>query len=203
MRFVRVVAGMLLLVIGIPALFAGGALWLVTRHADPGGLLAVGVLLVACAVLLLLRPLRPREVVFVVEPDQVPVLAGRLGVSSLSGLRARPADDGDPARPLPAERQLTSVGSGVGERQFASVASGAGERSRSALGAVRPATLADLETPPRMPGPPQVTLSLAWPPAAPGPTPRPVVVDETASGPPRCRHGGPPSPGDRCYPSDA
>ncbi|MEK8107814.1 hypothetical protein NKG94_27415 [Micromonospora sp. M12] len=31
---------MLLLVVGIPALFAGGALWLVTRHADPDGAFA-------------------------------------------------------------------------------------------------------------------------------------------------------------------
>ena len=40
MRFVRAIAGMLLLVIGIPALLAGGALWLVARHADPGGAFA-------------------------------------------------------------------------------------------------------------------------------------------------------------------
>ena len=40
MRFVRMIAGVLLLVVGIPALFAGGALWLVTRHADPGGAFA-------------------------------------------------------------------------------------------------------------------------------------------------------------------
>ncbi|WP_428961637.1 hypothetical protein [Micromonospora fluostatini] len=57
------------------------------------GLLATGVLLVALAVMLLLRPVRPREVVFVVEPDQVPVLAGRLGVTSLSGLGAPPEPD--------------------------------------------------------------------------------------------------------------
>ncbi|MFI9530514.1 hypothetical protein [Micromonospora rosaria] len=57
------------------------------------GLLATGVLLVALAVLILLRPVRPREVVFVVEPDQVPVLAGRLGVTSLSGLGAPPEPD--------------------------------------------------------------------------------------------------------------
>jgi hypothetical protein len=37
----------------------------------PGGLLGGGVLLVALALLALLRPVRPREVVFVVEPDRV------------------------------------------------------------------------------------------------------------------------------------
>ncbi|MGC4808944.1 hypothetical protein ACLQ29_00245 [Micromonospora sp. DT228] len=147
-------------------------------------LLAAGVLLVACALLLLLRPLRPREVIFVVEPDQVPVLAGRLGVTSLSGLGAR---DPAPASPFPAVRQLTMVGSGAG------------------IGAdpARSATRADSERPVRVPRPPEVTLSLAWPPAGAKAAARPVAVDETAGGPPRCRRGGPPSPGDRCYPSDA
>ncbi|MCM0678888.1 hypothetical protein NCC78_30080, partial [Micromonospora phytophila] len=37
MRFVRALAGMLLLTIGIPALLAGGALGMLTRHTDPGG----------------------------------------------------------------------------------------------------------------------------------------------------------------------
>ncbi|MGQ5265115.1 hypothetical protein ACTWLT_30620 [Micromonospora sp. ZYX-F-536] len=154
------------------------------------GLLAVGVLLVVCAVLLLLRPLRPREVVFVVEPDQVPVLAGRLGVSSLSGLGVPPAGDTAATRSLPAGRQLTSVGSSLGERAIAAVPT-------------RPTSLADLDPPARLPRPPEVALSLAWPPATPEPTARPVAVDGTAGGPPRCRRGGPPSPGDRCYPSDA
>ncbi|MFI6780078.1 hypothetical protein [Micromonospora sp. NPDC050276] len=115
-------------------------------------LLTVGVLLVVGAVLLLLRPLRPREVIFVVEPDQVPVLAGRLGVTSLSGLGSR---EPDPAPPIPA-RQLTPVGAG------------ARERPRSAIGAepARPTTLADLDEPARLPRPPEVTLSLAWPPAS-------------------------------------
>ncbi|GGO29791.1 hypothetical protein [Micromonospora parathelypteridis] len=154
------------------------------------GLLSTGVLLVVCALLILLRPLRPREVIFVVEPDQVPVLAGRLGVTSLSGLGAR--DPGSTLR-FPAVRQLTSVGSA------------AGERPRSAIGAEsgRPATLADLDAPVRLPRRPAATLSLAWPPVGAETTVRPVALDETASGPPRCRRGGPPSPGDRCYPSDA
>ncbi|WP_433267402.1 hypothetical protein ACQPWR_06145 [Micromonospora vinacea] len=125
------------------------------------GLLAVGVLLVVGAALLLLRPVRPREVIFVVEPDQVPVLAGRLGVTSLSGLGPRQPD---PTPPLPA-------------RQLAPVGSGAAEGSRPAIGATRAATLADLDEPARLPRPPEVTLSLAWPPAGPDePTARPVAV---------------------------
>ncbi|RIV36745.1 hypothetical protein D2L64_18530 [Micromonospora radicis] len=103
------------------------------------GSLTGGVLLVVVAALLLLRPARPREVVFVVEPDQVPVLAGRLGISSLSGLGAPPPD------PF-AERQLVAVGSVV--------PAGA----RAAIAPVpRPETLADLPAPQhplRPPAPP-------------------------------------------------
>ncbi|MFG2045824.1 hypothetical protein ACGFIW_00125 [Micromonospora sp. NPDC048935] len=150
-----------------------------------GGLLAAGVLLVVCALLLLLRPLRPREVIFVVEPDQVPVLAGRLGVTSLSGLGAEAPRA---TSPFPAVRQLTMVGSGAGERR------------RASIGAARSAMLDDREEQAPAPRPAAATLSLAWPPAGGA---RPVAADETAGGPPRCRRGGPPSPGDRCYPSGA
>ncbi|MGR6317669.1 hypothetical protein [Micromonospora soli] len=118
-------------------------------------LLAGGLLLVALAVVVLLRPVRPREVVFVVEPDQVPVLAGRLGVSSLSGLGARPERS-----PLP-ERQLVAVGTVHAER------------ARAAIGPVprrRPETLADL------PGGP----AWSWPPATTAETPRPSGVDGAA-----------------------
>ena len=113
-------------------------------------LLAGGVLLLVLAVMLLLRPVRPREVVFVVEPDQVPVLAGRLGVTSLSGLGSREEPCGVP------ERQLVSVGAG----------SPAG-RPRPALGPVpsrRPETLADMPAGP----------DWSWPPASAPETPRPV-----------------------------
>ncbi|MGK5738681.1 hypothetical protein [Micromonospora sp. URMC 103] len=155
------------------------------------GLLAGGVLLVTFAVLLLFRPVRPREVVFVVEPDQVPVLAGRLGVSSLSGLGAQPGGPDDRAA--------------VAQRQLAAVGSGAPERSRTAIDAVparRPASLADLVEaertgPERGPSatageggssparPPGVTLTLAWPPAQPERTAGPVPVDgDTVDGQP-------------------
>ncbi|SCL20736.1 hypothetical protein GA0070624_2092 [Micromonospora rhizosphaerae] len=121
------------------------------------GLLAGGILLVSLAVALLLRPVRPREVVFVVEPDQVPVLAGRLGVTSLSGLGAQPTAEG--RRPL-AERQLVSVGSALAERP------------RAAIGPVpsrRPATLADL------PSSQGTTTIWSWPPETTGG--RPAQVD--------------------------
>ncbi len=101
------------------------------------GSLAGGMLLVILSALVLLRPIRPREVVFVVEPDQVPVLAGRLGVSSLSGLGAPPQPG---PRPL-AVRQLVSVGSVPGG-------------TRAAIGTLpRPETLADLPAPPPSPRP--------------------------------------------------
>ncbi|MGC4894558.1 hypothetical protein [Micromonospora sp. DT31] len=84
-------------------------------------LLAGGALLVVLAVVVLLRPARPREVVFVVEPDQVPVLAGRLGVTSLSGLGRQP---GPASRP---ERHLVAVGS-AGGRPRAAIAPLPGRR---------------------------------------------------------------------------
>lgn len=203
MRMVRVFAGVLLLIVGIPALLAGAALgadlsldlraelragWTAPVTA---GLLAAGMLLVISALGLLLRPVRPREVVFVVEPDQVPVLAGRLGVTSLSGLGASPARDGD--RALTATRQLASVGAPL-------------DAPRPAIGPVpsgRPATLADLVAPPdgdepaasdgvrrdgdgrrgRRDGtrcvalrPSEVDLSLAWPPASPEGTATPTPM---------------------------
>ncbi|MFI2711992.1 hypothetical protein ACH495_17895 [Micromonospora sp. NPDC018662] len=92
-------------------------------------LLAGGALLVVLAVVLLLRPLRPREVVFVVEPDQVPVLAGRLGIGSLSALGRQPDRASGP------DRQLVAVGSGAGERGRAAIAPAPSRR---------PASLADL-----------------------------------------------------------
>lgn len=127
------------------------------------GLLAGGVLAVALA-LLLLRPVRPREVVFVVEPDQVPVLAGRLGVTSLTGLGAQPTRDSDRSRV--AGRQLASVGA-------------APTGARPAIGPVparRPATLADLAGGDPALRPPEVNLTLAWPPAAPEETADPVAA---------------------------
>ncbi|MFI7576289.1 hypothetical protein [Micromonospora sp. NPDC049497] len=115
------------------------------------GLLTGGALLVVLAILLLLRPVRPREVVFVVEPDQVPVLAGRLGVTSLSGLGTQPTRDS--GRPAVSARQLVTVG--------------AAERPRPAIGPVpahRPTTLADLVPHPALP----------WPPREPAPTDPPT-----------------------------
>ncbi|MBQ1027378.1 hypothetical protein, partial [Micromonospora sp. C95] len=104
------------------------------------GSLTGGTLLVILAALVLLRPVRPREVIFVVEPDQVPVLAGRLGVSSLTGLGA-PIPPGP--RRLP-ERQLVPVAATV-----------PATTTRPAIGPVpRPATLAELPTPPTPPSPP-------------------------------------------------
>ncbi|MGN9808301.1 hypothetical protein ACTMSW_02925 [Micromonospora sp. BQ11] len=135
------------------------------------GLLTGGTLLVVLAALLLLRPGRPREVVFVVEPDQVPVLAGRLGVTSLSGLGAQPTRDSD--RPAVSARQLVSVG--------------AAERSRPVLGPVpshRPATLADLVGDP----------ALAWPPMGPAPTDPPTGAAEGDLAETRLRPAAPDEP---------
>lgn len=60
------------------------------------GLLVLGAALTllafGLAVRPVFRPVRPREVVFVVEPAQVPVLAGRLGLISLTDLGGTPQD---------------------------------------------------------------------------------------------------------------
>jgi hypothetical protein len=37
MRVVRVILGLLLLAVGVPALFVGGAFWIAMQHRDPGG----------------------------------------------------------------------------------------------------------------------------------------------------------------------
>ncbi|RKF23743.1 hypothetical protein OG994_18725 [Micromonospora globbae] len=152
------------------------------------GLLAGGVLLVTFAVLLLFRPVRPREVVFVVEPDQVPVLAGRLGVTSLSGLGARPAVAGD--RLVVAQRQLAAVGSpaapsaipAVPARRPASLADVVDAESVDfdpVPASVRSAGGADAERRPsgQRASRPPVTLTLAWPAVEPERTARPVPVD--------------------------
>ncbi|MBF9127444.1 hypothetical protein I0C86_00305, partial [Plantactinospora sp. S1510] len=49
-------------------------------------LLTVGGILVLLGIVLLARPVRPREVVFVVEPDQVPAFAARLGIAALNDM---------------------------------------------------------------------------------------------------------------------
>lgn len=139
-------------------------------RAAAWGLLAGGLLLVALAVALLLRPVRPREVVFVVEPDQVPVLAGRLGVTSLSGLGAQPSA-ADRSRPLVAERQPASVGSVAAGRPRAAIAPAP---------ARRPASLADLADDPvpgGSPRRPEAALTLAWPPTGTQRTEAPVPAD--------------------------
>ncbi|MGW0435491.1 hypothetical protein ACWDV4_23490 [Micromonospora sp. NPDC003197] len=59
-----------------------------TAWLDPiaWGSLAAGVVLTTLGIAVLVWRSRPREVVFVVEPDQVPLLAARVGVSSLAEL---------------------------------------------------------------------------------------------------------------------
>jgi hypothetical protein len=186
MRFARALAGMLLLTIGIPALLAGGALGAAASDGGDGGftarvgaldvrarpdadwlpvaawaLVGLGAALVVAAVVCLLRPVRPREVVFVVEPDQVPVLADRLGVPSLSGL-------GAPRRPEPAHataRQLAAVGAPAARPCPA---------ARPAP-ARRPATLADLVPASVEPGPGRPARP-TWPPLTPERTAPPVRI---------------------------
>lgn len=107
---------------------------------DPAmwGLLASGILLVTMAAILLTRPIRPREVVFVVEPAQVPVLAARLGVATLDPAQdptrdperdpAREATKGSgtpPAQPVKPIEAATSTEAATPAASGAPVASGA------------------------------------------------------------------------------
>ncbi|MEV4625901.1 hypothetical protein AB0J90_06380 [Micromonospora sp. NPDC049523] len=61
------------------------------------GLLAGGALLGLLAVAVLVWPSRPREVVFVVEPSQLPVLTARLGVRALDSV-GQPVQGGKQSR---------------------------------------------------------------------------------------------------------
>lgn len=142
------------------------------------GLLAGGLLLVLGAAVILTRPIRPREVVFVVEPDQVPVLAARLGVGTLD-----PAVDPPGARtvrpradPTAPRRARPGGGSSVGRV-------GAGEAATAGRGSKRrPTDLADLldgerqpvvasaatpvlarPVPPASPASPVLPVPPAWP----------------------------------------
>ncbi|SCL34595.1 hypothetical protein GA0074692_3874 [Micromonospora pallida] len=144
--------------------------WLTpARWALPVG----GALLVALALVLPLRPPRPREVVFVVEPDQVPVLAQRLGVTSLSALGA-PSEEPPPASP--AERTLVAVGTTTAEEVRA--LSPAGVPAIGAGPASRPAALPDSD------GGPVTPADSAGRPATPaGPVGRPVGLPDSAGRP--------------------
>ena len=121
MRFVRTIAGMVLLTIGLPMLLVSAPLragapplpplldWL---GAGGGWLLpAVGAATAALGLAALAWPTRPRprEVVFVVEPDQVPVLAARMGITSLSDL----GRTGAPAGPAPGGAAGPAGGAGI------------------------------------------------------------------------------------------
>ncbi|MFC6017831.1 hypothetical protein ACFP2T_16645 [Plantactinospora solaniradicis] len=121
-------------------------------------LLTVGGILGLLGIVLLARPVRPREVVFVVEPDQVPAFAARLGIAALNELghssdryrravrdsalarsRTSLADAPPTAWPLPAETP--------GSTRIPS--SPRPVPSNGRLSSTRPATLADVLSPSR------------------------------------------------------
>ena len=72
---------------------AAGVGWLVPTAY---GLLVLGALMVLLSIAALAWPTRPREVVFVVEPDQVPAVSAKLGVTPLSDLGAAVAPSSPP-----------------------------------------------------------------------------------------------------------
>ncbi|MDG4829250.1 hypothetical protein O7627_08010 [Solwaraspora sp. WMMD1047] len=115
---------------------------------DPGAVaaLAAGALLMILGMAALAWPVRPREIVFVVEPSQVPVLAGRLGVPAFSDLGHGPASRAGRwgVRPAgrrsarPGQRPTTGPGPAVGLGTGADP--GAGPGSAAARRVPGPAT---------------------------------------------------------------
>jgi hypothetical protein len=104
MRLPRTIAGTLLVSCG--SLVLPAELRPAWPHPATWAQYALAVPLLAAGVAVLLHRERPRQVVFVVEPGQVPVLAARLGVVPLDDLGAPPArprsDPRGPASAAPA-----------------------------------------------------------------------------------------------------
>ncbi|WP_203715449.1 hypothetical protein [Asanoa siamensis] len=143
-------------------------------------LLAAGVLLIAGGITALAWPTRPRDVVFVVDPSQVPQVSARLGAATLD-------DREGPAGPPPVWPALPAAD--VAEPLPVLP----GEPSRAADGPwpgwpsdnppARPATLADALAGAGLPStpPPPPPPGPAWPPAQPGPADDAESVTPSAS----------------------
>jgi len=92
------------------------------------GLLILGTVLFVLGSAALVWPRRHRDIVYVVEPSQLPEIAARLGVDTrtgppASGYRARPAgvDRGEPARPATAPTGGTAPTNAIPAPWFARV----------------------------------------------------------------------------------
>ena len=105
MRIVRVIVGVLLVTLGMPALVTGGAVWLAPRREAGAGLLAghpalaltlltLGTLAIAAGGVVLATA--SRTVVFVVEPAHAAALAAHLGVRPVT-----PPEQNAPAADAP------------------------------------------------------------------------------------------------------
>ncbi|MEH1013457.1 hypothetical protein V6U90_10130 [Micromonospora sp. CPCC 206060] len=184
MRFVRAIAGTLLLTMALPVGLVGALLASGGGRRDPDGpyrmtveiaglpgwlgwlLLGAGAGLALLAVGLAVRPGRPsvppREVVLVVEPAQVPLLAGRLGLATL--------DDVGPGKVGPVSGESSTVvaepGAPAGGSGPVALPESAGHADGEPAG---PVVVSG-------PGPvrPPVPLRLAWPAARPPQEGRPV-----------------------------
>ncbi|HEY0697876.1 MAG TPA: hypothetical protein VGD43_08710, partial [Micromonospora sp.] len=159
MRLVRTLAGTLLLIIGLPAALTGPGLAAGVRPFLPAplpgpvgwALLVAGSVLVGLGIATLAWPHRPREVVFVVGPEQVPVLAARLGVPTVTGAPGRtPQCGGELAAGNGLPGQPTRLRSVPGDSRPETLADGA---------AVRPPDPAGLDWPPRGPAPVRLALT--------------------------------------------
>jgi hypothetical protein len=128
---------------------AAGVGWLVPTAY---GLLVLGSLMVLLSIAALAWPARPREVVFVVEPDQVPTVSAKLGVTPLSELGAALAPSSPPALwPVP----VSPAGAGARPVTLADALASAGVMAPGPAPAWPPFN------------PPPVSPTLAWPASRP------------------------------------
>ena len=128
---------------------AAGVGWLVPTAY---GLLVLGALMVLLSIAALAWPTRPREVVFVVEPDQVPAVSAKLGVTPLSDLGAAVAPSSPPPLwPVP----VSPAGAGARPVTLADALASAGVMAPGPAPAWPPFN------------PPPVSPTLAWPASRP------------------------------------
>lgn len=186
----------------------------IRAEAHPGWLapvtwavLVAGLVLAALGIAVLAWPARPREVVFVVEPAQVPVLAARLGVPALDEIGQLPAPPppaprgAEPAAPQEAGSTVARDAGSAAARDVApTVARDAGpvaawdagpvppQPRHTSAAPVRPETLADLAPPAVAPdGAAPSVRTLRAPAPGPAPSPKPPT-------PPMPPPPGPPRP---------
>ncbi len=86
MRVARILVGIVLVAIAVLANLCGGAMWTATQHESADGSFGGA----SVGTHFLLWPLRRRDIVYVVEPSQLPDVAERLGMTIVASPTASP-----------------------------------------------------------------------------------------------------------------